>query len=1792
MESEKMTDYDKKFEEDLERAQALSLESLALEQFRNNKRLQELNKVASNGQSKKTQSVTRAASLTETDSQIKYERQWSKSRPRPGTSAGSCSNSLLAPPPSSQKKGNGTSETEDLISFSSPPASTTDIIDFCNKQNYSTNNKVVAVTPPTVQQSSQMNPYWHTIGPPRYPPVPPGYLNSSNYPQHSQYPVPGPIYYPPGSFYPPPILNSPVGYIQSNVAPVVNVSAIGFNTGIIGNYSDNNVIPQRSRVFNTAASEPPPTLPPKNQKREPPPHSALPPKSSTAYAKIVSKSTTTSNDSTIKIVNNNNNQKNKKIVTKNEQQTSSNLIDLAQIDDKNSVRVSILQEFDPILSDSQSYYGSYYGRTTSPEQYGDDSYSVCGSVYDEHYDYDFIYSGSGNNSISGNTGTSEPIYASLNASLSKLIAESSSHSPSPPIPPRMRMTTIDRNLSKKIKHNLLNDVIQNDEKALSRDPDLKAFYNMVYKVRNNYKYNDPDTNMGLVISPLVNYTYGNGLSIKLRVHPNFEGADFNKPVTFTCDVTSSVEHITLQLVYDLEAPTFQNYTLKVWGFNEYLVPTTLLSDYEYVHNCIKLDEDVVLILIPDSMRDKSFARTLQDDCNDRDLTFEKLVPCETVSHITYESLKILLETIESEINKLEDKAMEVERRGTSPGVLQPSKVLQTVKCIVNLMGDLCTLDIMQSVDALNESCKETGSNKIGFAGNVGNNCNKVRLAIQNLVEMYCQTFSVNFEVSSSILEPCRNVGEVLDSIVIRVCAIYRPNPKWEYESYFIAGHIYHGTRKISKPIFTQAYGKTERDMWPSRIVFDNWLEFEDVPISNLARESRLVLQIFGRTLDTSESEESKNSNMPVYKEEEIGWTAIQFFDYEGTMIQGSILLSVWPREADHINDHIYGPAPAMGSHPQNDHTMIGIEVITSSKITFPRIEVNVLKNALQGDFSSLDKETQELLTDACDQDLLFKLPSDVREILWEKRHYLYHMPQALPKVLLAAHSWAYTNLSELHGMLHSWHKLEPRQALELLLPVYPDVEVRKTAVKWLVNFSNDELVDYLPQLIVALRHETYENSALAKFLLHRALRSPRFAHYLFWLLSHNLPGSIPQNGNLDLKENKGETGDSSVSEVRHHRRMKLLLRALLAICGNSLRTCFMSQQLLVKQLNDAAENVQKSKDSQKLTNLHRDLETINNYLHDSPTSLPLSPTLKVNAIDVKASSYFASNTLPLKINFIVADSSVYPAIYKVGDDLQQDMLTLQMIKLMDKLWLQQGLDLKMVAFNCIPTSFKKGMIEMVTKSETLRKIQTEHGLTGSFKDKPIAEWLAKHNPSELEYSTAIQNFTASCAGYCVVTYIMGICDRHNDNIMLKTSGHLFHIDFGKFLGDAQMFGNFKRDRAPFVLTSDMAYVINGGDRPTEKFHQFVDLCCQAFNIIRNNRNLFLFLMTSSGICSITPESIGYLHRALLPEMSNPEAAAHFTRLIEESLKTKFTQFNFFLHNLAQNLAQLKFTTDNQTGSLLSFVPKTYSVATDGRLTQVEVVGYRKRYDPDKYYVYILRIHREDQNQSMEIQRTFKEFCELHQKLCLHFPLAKLHSLSNGLHMGRQNIKQVAQKRYHEISLFIKSLFLCAQEIAHSDLVYTFFHPLLRDQQEDEVSRNLTETVANAENAGRLKGQLKLTLLFAKGVFTVMVHHARGLPRLNGQEPSTYVKVYLQPDPTKSTKRKTKVVKKNCHPSFMEMLEYRMALDIIKTRTLKATIWSYDPLQENEFMGGVELELGTLELSVEFTEWYPLVNLSR
>lgn len=96
----------------------------------------------------------------------------------------------------------------------------------------------------------------------------------------------------------------------------------------------------------------------------------------------------------------------------------------------------------------------------------------------------------------------------------------------------------------------------------------------------------------------------------------------------------------------------------------------------------------------------------------------------------------------------------------------------------------------------------------------------------------------------------------------------------------------------------------------------------------------------------------------------------------------------------------------------------------------------------------------------------------------------------------------------------------------------------------------------------------------------------------------------------------------------------------------------------------------------------------------------------------------------------------------------------------------------------------------------------------------------------------------------------------------------------------------------------------------------------------------------------------------------------------------------------------------------------------------------------------------------------------------------------------------------------------------------------------------------------------------------------------GQEPNTYVKAYLIPDRSKITKRKTRLVKKSCYPSFMETLEYRMPSTVIKHRTLQITVWSHDTLQENEFLGGVQVPLLDLNLKEEIISWHKLAYLTR
>ena len=238
-------------------------------------------------------------------------------------------------------------------------------------------------------------------------------------------------------------------------------------------------------------------------------------------------------------------------------------------------------------------------------------------------------------------------------------------------------------------------------------------------------------------------------------------------------------------------------------------------------------------------------------------------------------------------------------------------------------------------------------------------------------------------------------------------------------------------------------------------------------------------------------------------------------------------------------------------------------------------------------------------------------------------------------------------------------------------------------------------MDYLPELVQAVKYEAYHNSALAQFLIKRSLSSSSVCHFLFWHLKYY-------------------TGDMQFSQ-----RFQIVLSGLLSACGRRMRSELQRQDRLIIELATASQKVKMCKESSRQYTLVKELEKINTGdSADFPVRLPINPALKLGGLLPEQSSYFSSHTVPLKVSAANVDRrgrGSVDFIFKIGDDLRKDLVTQLMFRVMNKLWLNDGLDLRMMLYDVLPTGPMSGLIEIVPNSSTFREIHIKHGLTGSFK---------------------------------------------------------------------------------------------------------------------------------------------------------------------------------------------------------------------------------------------------------------------------------------------------------------------------------------------------------------------------------------------------------------------------------------------------------------------------------------------
>ncbi|XP_021546073.1 phosphatidylinositol 4-phosphate 3-kinase C2 domain-containing subunit gamma [Neomonachus schauinslandi] len=1054
-------------------------------------------------------------------------------------------------------------------------------------------------------------------------------------------------------------------------------------------------------------------------------------------------------------------------------------------------------------------------------------------------------------------------------------------------------------------------------------------------------------------------------------------------------------------------------------------------------------------------------------------------------------------------------------------------IIEEVKNICSVLGCVETKQITDAVNELRLILQRKTENfhqnsETSAKGLIEKVTTELSRSIYQLINAYCCSFYADFQ-PLNVPDDISYVNPGLHShLSFTVYAVHNIPETWvhSYKAFSFSCWLTYAGKKLCQV-------RSYRNIPVKKLFFllVNWNEMINFPleIKSLPRESMLTIRLFGIVYATN------NANL-------LAWTCLPVFPKDKSIL-GSVLFSMTLQNEPPIEMI----APGVWDISQPSPVILQID--------FPATEWEYMKLDSEENRNNLEEPPKECLKHIArlsQKQSPLLLSEEKRRYLWFYRFYCNNENCSLPLVLGSAPGWDERTVSEIHTILRRWKFSCPLEALGLLTASFPDQEIRKVAVQQLDNLLNDELLEYLPQLVQAVKFEWNLESPLVQLLLHRSLQSIQIAHRLYWL----------------LKDAQNETYFKSWYQK--------LLAALQFCSGKALSDEFSKEKKLIKILGDIGEKVKSASDPQRQEVLKKEIGRLEEFFQCIKTChLPLNPALCIKGIDRDACSYFTSHALPLKITFINANpmGKNIGVIFKAGDDLRQDMLVLQIIQVMDNIWLQEGLDMQMIIYRCLSTGKGQGLVQMVPDAITLAKIHRHSGLIGPLKENTIKKWFSQHNHLKADYEKALRNFFYSCAGWCVVTFILGVCDRHNDNIMLTKSGHMFHIDFGKFLGHAQTFGGIKRDRAPFIFTSEMEYFITEGGKNPQHFQDFVELCCQAYNIVRRHSRLLLNLlemMIHAGLPELGGiQDLKYVYNNLRPQDTDLEATSHFTKKIKESLECFPVKLNNLIHTLAQMTAISPAKSTSQT-----FPHEPCMLNATRSIQRATILGFSKKTSN----LYLIRVTHSN-NETSLTEKSFDQFSKLHSQLQKQFASLTLPEFPHWWHLPFTNSDH---KRFKDLNHYMEQILNGSYEVANSGCVISFF---LSEPVQQTIEESSLMDLGEKFPDKTPKVQLVISHEDAK--LTILVKHMKNIHLPDGSAPSAHVEFYLLPYPSEVRRRKTKSVPKCTDPTYNEIVVYdevtelrgHVLMLIVKSKTI--------------FVGAINIQLYSVPLNEE--KWYPLGN---
>ncbi|KAM0134783.1 hypothetical protein ACHAP3_005339 [Botrytis cinerea] len=210
---------------------------------------------------------------------------------------------------------------------------------------------------------------------------------------------------------------------------------------------------------------------------------------------------------------------------------------------------------------------------------------------------------------------------------------------------------------------------------------------------------------------------------------------------------------------------------------------------------------------------------------------------------------------------------------------------------------------------------------------------------------------------------------------------------------------------------------------------------------------------------------------------------------------------------------------------------------------------------------------------------------------------------------------------------------------------------------------------------------------------------------------------------------------------------------------------------------------------------------------------------------------------PKRVRALASNGQHYGLLFKPKDDLRMDQRLQEFNGMMNRSLKRDAessrRQLYVKTYAVTPLNEECGIIEWIEGLQTLRKILTDlYGAQGKrinytelgmyceeamksekqlpfFTEKVLGEfkpvfhkWFVKQFPEPSAWFAARLRYTRSCAVMSMVGTILGLGDRHTENILFEEgNGGTFHVDFNCLFEKGKTFA--KPEQVPFRLTHNM-----------------------------------------------------------------------------------------------------------------------------------------------------------------------------------------------------------------------------------------------------------------------------------------------------------------------------------------------------------------------------------------------------